>query len=290
MRYATIRHNGSEKLAVVLDGAVLPVPALAVWAQEQLPTTLSNLIAAGDAKVRDAFGDWAKHEGEVGAIPDSQARYCPPYGSPGKIWGIGLNYRDHAADLDEGVPPEPASFMRPNTTIIGPGDQIVLPSASQRITAEAELGIVLGKKFRDIDEADVKDVIFGFVPILDMTAEDILRRNPRFLTRAKSFDTFFSFGPWIVTPDEMSEIDALDVATVLNGVPARRNIVANMTYSPHFLVAFHSQQMTWNPGDILSTGTPGAVEIRHGDRVACRITGFGDLSNPVIRLEAERSG
>jgi 2-keto-4-pentenoate hydratase/2-oxohepta-3-ene-1,7-dioic acid hydratase in catechol pathway len=116
-----------------------------------------------------------------------------------------------------------------------------------------------------------------------MTAEDILRKNPRYLTRAKSFDTFFSFGPQLVTPDEVGDISALEVSTVLNGEVRRTNTVRNMTFSPWSLVSFHSKVMSLLPGDVISTGTPGAVVIRDGDVAECRITGFEPLSNPVVR-------
>jgi 2-keto-4-pentenoate hydratase/2-oxohepta-3-ene-1,7-dioic acid hydratase in catechol pathway len=120
-----------------------------------------------------------------------------------------------------------------------------------------------------------------------MTAEDILRKNPRYLTRSKSFDTFFSFGPELVTPDEIEDVEALEVSTVLNGEVGRTNTVSSMIFSPRWLVSFHSRVMTLLPGDVISTGTPGAVVIDDGDVVECRITGFEPLSNPV-RREADQ--
>jgi 2-keto-4-pentenoate hydratase/2-oxohepta-3-ene-1,7-dioic acid hydratase in catechol pathway len=128
-------------------------------------------------------------------------------------------------------------------------------------------------------------VVAGFTTILDMTAEDILRKNPRYLTRCKSFDTFFSFGPVLVTPDEIPDVLALQVATVLNGKVHAENVVARMTFPPAQLVAFHSRVMPWLPGDILSTGTPQAVPLRDGDVLECRIDGFPPLRNPVRDLK-----
>ncbi len=206
------------------------------------------------------------------------------YRRPRKIWGIGLNYVEHAGDLSETAPAdEPASFMRPDTTIIGPGDEVVLPEQSERVTAEGELAVVIGREAKDVSEEDAPLFVAGLTTVLDMTAEDILRRNPRYLTRSKSFDTFFSFGPELVTPDEVESVDALEVSTVLNGEVRRANTVSNMTFSPWYLVSFHSQVMTLLPGDIISTGTPGAVVIQDGDVAECRITGFRPLSNPVVR-------
>jgi 2-keto-4-pentenoate hydratase/2-oxohepta-3-ene-1,7-dioic acid hydratase in catechol pathway len=210
--------------------------------------------------------------------------YAPLYRRPRKIWGIGLNYVEHAGDLDETAPAEePASFMRPDTTIIGPGEEIRLPEQSQRVTAEAELAVVIGREAKDIAEEEVPSVVAGFTTVLDMTAEDILRKNPRYLTRAKSFDTFFSFGPELVTTDEVDDVGALEVSTVLNGEVRRANSVSNMTFSPWSLVSFHSRVMRLLPGDVISTGTPGAVVIREGDVAECRISGFKPLANPVVR-------
>ena len=226
----------------------------------------------------------AHDRGEVRGETSSQPSYAPLYRRPRKIWGIGLNYVEHAGDLSETAPvDEPASFMRPDTTIIGPSEKILLPEQSSRVTAEAELGLVIGRPARNVSEEEARSVVAGFTTVLDMTAEDILRKNPRYLTRAKSFDTFFSFGPQLVTPDEVGDISALEVSTVLNGEVRRTNTVRNMTFSPWSLVSFHSKVMSLLPGDVISTGTPGAVVIRDGDVAECRITGFEPLSNPVVR-------
>jgi 2-keto-4-pentenoate hydratase/2-oxohepta-3-ene-1,7-dioic acid hydratase in catechol pathway len=138
-----------------------------------------------------------------------------------------------------------------------------------------------------VSEDNWLDVVAGFTTVIDMTAEDILRQNTRYLTVAKSFDTFFSFGPQLVTPDEIEDVSALTVSTVINGRVHADNVVANMTFPPPFLVAFLSRVMTLLPGDIISTGTPGAVAISDGDVVECRIDGFESLINPVRDLKVD---
>ena len=159
-----------------------------------------------------------------------------------------MNYVEHAGDLEETAPAEePASFMRPDTTIIGPGEDIQLPEQSERVTGEAEFGLVIGCEARDVSEEEAPAVVAGLTAILDMIAEDILRKNLRYLTRAKSFGTFFSFGPQLVTLDEVGEILNLTVATVLNGEVRRENVVSNMTFSPWFLDSFRSKVMTLLP-------------------------------------------
>ena len=276
MRLATIRDEDAEIAAVVLEDGVVPMNALGVeWSDDLLA-----LLESG--RLREIQG-WLDEREEL-TLPFDRVEYAPLYRRPRKIWGIGLNYAEHAEDLDAVSPSdEPASFMRPDTTIIGPGEEIRLPEQSGRVTAEAELAVIVGREAKNIPEEDAPSVVAGFTTVLDMTAEDILRRNPRYLTRAKSFDTFFSFGPQLVTPDEVGEIGELEVATVLNGEVRRKNVVSNMIFSPWSLVSFHSRVMTLLPGDIICTGTPGAVEIRDGDMVGCRISSFEPLSNPVRR-------
>jgi 2-keto-4-pentenoate hydratase/2-oxohepta-3-ene-1,7-dioic acid hydratase in catechol pathway len=279
LRLATIRQRGAEEAAVVLPDGVAPVREIYGLSGEE--AGLLSLLASGRFDMlKEAYG-----RGEVrGGGVSSRLSYGPLYRRPRKIWGIGLNYVEHAGDLSESAPAdEPASFMRPDTTIIGPGDEVVLPAQSERVTAEGELAVIIGREAKDVPEEDAPSVVAGFTTVLDMTAEDILRRNPRYLTRSKSFDTFFSFGPELLTPDEIADLDALEVSTVLNGDVRRTNTVSNMTFSPWWLVSFHSRVMTLLPGDVISTGTPGAVVIEEGDVAECHITGFEPLSNPVVR-------
>lgn len=218
-------------------------------------------------------------------IPASAIRFGTPLASFGKLWGIGLNYADHASDLSEDPPEEPASFMKPATTLRGPGGPIRLPPTeiSNRVTAEAELALVIGRTCRDVAEADAMDVVAGFVPVIDMTAEDILQRNPRFLTRAKSFDSFLTVGPWIRTPDAVGDLEGVEVRTVVNDEVRARNTVSEMHFPPAELVAFHSRVMTLEPGDLISTGTPGAVPIEPGDMVRSEVDHVGSVAADVVR-------
>jgi 2-keto-4-pentenoate hydratase/2-oxohepta-3-ene-1,7-dioic acid hydratase in catechol pathway len=284
VRLATVKIADGESAALVLPGGVVPVAEIRDL--EGMPTDLFSLLEGGRfydlRRWWDGLSGAALEELLRRAIPASGVEYGPLYRRPRKIWGIGLNYAEHAEDLDEVSPSdEPASFMRPNTTIIGVGEEIRLPEQSGRVTAEAELAVIVGRRAKDISEEEAPSVVAGLTTVLDMTAEDILRRNPRYLTRAKSFDTFFSFGPHLVTPDEVGEIEKLEVATVLGGEVRRKNTVSNMIFSPWSLVSFHSKVMTLLPGDVICTGTPGAVEIRDGDIVECRMSSFAPLSNPV---------
>jgi 2-keto-4-pentenoate hydratase/2-oxohepta-3-ene-1,7-dioic acid hydratase in catechol pathway len=278
-RLATLSVDGTELAAVVLPGRgvaavgdVLP----------DLTGDLLDVIASGrvdevDRAARDAPDSVFRAVGDV--------RFAPPYRRPRKIWGIGLNYVEHASDLTETVPEEPASFIKADHTIIGPDDPIPVPAQSSRTTAEAELGLVIGRECRDVAVEQALDHVFGVCNVLDQTAEDILERNPRFLTRSKNFPGFFSFGPEVATIDDVlgpgAELGGLEVVTVVNDT-TRRNTVAHMRFDPAFLVAFHSRVMPLFPGDVIATGTPGAVQIRPGDVAECRIPGLGVLRNPVV--------
>lgn len=291
MRLATLRNEyGDESLHYFHDRHFIPVADVAAVFGAFFPTDLLGVLEEG--ALPDMVEWWDREADErlprlpEFSVPEPRAVFGPLYRRPRKIWGIGLNYRAHAADLDE-IPPsaEPASFMKPDTALIGPGDAIQLPELSERVTGEAELAIVIGRECRNVPREDWLSVVAGFTTVLDMTAEDILRRNPRNLTQAKSFDTFFSLGPLFLTPDEIPgrDVNALTVQTVLNGEVRAENVVANMTFPPDFLVAYHSRIMTLLPGDILSTGTPGAALIAPGDALECRILGapFLPLVNPV---------
>jgi len=278
MRLCTIKFEGRETAAVVTAAGIVPVERINAHHGRAWPTDLLSLIERGlsPALLRDA-------ERTPGGISPDNVAFGPLYRRPRKIWGIGLNYKDHAADLSAPFPAEPASFMKGDHTIIGAGEAIELPPESDRVTAEAELGVIIGKVCRHVSESDAAGYIAGYCLIIDMTAEDILMRNPRYLTRAKNFDTFFSFGPELITRDEVLDVSNLRVGTYRNGALHRDNVVAQMAFPPHYLLSFHSQIMTLYPGDIISTGTPGAVAIDHGDEAECRIEGLGSLRNPVRR-------
>ena len=277
MGLGTVRlddEGGREEAAVAAPGGA---PVLVRDIPGGFPRDLLALIASGRA------AEAARAAGGARPFPGRWS-FAPPLRRPGKILGIGLNFRAHADDLGAARPEdEPASFFKPASTIIGPGDPIRLPPCSSRVTAEAEIAVVLAKPAKDLDGPEAARVaVLGFLPILDMTAEDILRRNPRFLTRAKSFDTFLALGPWIVGADELPRpLAELRVSTRLGGAVVKAARVADMRFSPLDLVAFHSRVFPWEPGDLLLCGTPGAVAIRPGDEAVAEVEGVGEVRCPV---------
>ena len=251
MRLASAEIGGNKVAVVLRAGGALPLAEISD--PDGWPTGLLSLLEGvrlDDLRLRwDGLSGRELEDLAVRAMPAEDLTYAPDR-RPRKIWGIGLNYAEPAGDLDEAAPAEePASFVRPDTTIIGPGDKIRLPEDVGRVTIWAELAGVIGRRARDFSEDEAPSVMAGFTTVLDMTVEDILRKNPRCLTRAKSFDTFLSFGPHLLTPDEVGEVEEVEVATLLIGEVRRRNPVSKMTFSPYRLVSFHSRVRTLLPSN-----------------------------------------
>ncbi|WP_131736034.1 fumarylacetoacetate hydrolase family protein [Actinomadura roseirufa] len=219
--------------------------------------------------------------GEGGARPRLPHR-------PGKVVGIGLNYRAHAGDLDAALPVNaPVSFFKAEHTWIGDGEPIAVPDGVGRVTAEAELGLVIGRPCREVTEGNALDHVSGACAVLDQTAEEELLKNPRYLSFTKNYATFFAFGPRIMPISDVlartGDLSRISVSTVLNGTVQRQDTVAGMLIPPARLIAFLSHVMPLEPGDVISTGTPGAVPIKPGDEVAAVLDGIMTLRNPVVR-------
>src|SRR4051794_19559642 len=256
MKLVRFRHGNTVQTGVLRDGRIAPVAELNAKLGTKVPDDLLAIIQSGRAAELHTTA-------AVESIPITEVKPLTPYGTPPKIWCIGLNYKSHAEDINAVQPEEPGSFMKPASCMFQPEGAIELPppDVSDDVDAEGELAIVMGKKCRFVPPEHVKDVIFGYTVTLDLTALDVLRKNPRYLTRAKSIDTFFSFGPVIVTADEIPDVDALEVITEHNGQVWSRDFVRNMRTRPYELVRFHSDYFTLYPGDLISTGCPKGARI-----------------------------
>jgi 2-keto-4-pentenoate hydratase/2-oxohepta-3-ene-1,7-dioic acid hydratase in catechol pathway len=276
MKLIRFEHSGSKMAGVVIDGGVVPVSEINARRGTKFPDDVLGIIQSGDLTALAELKD-------IPGIPFTDVRPLLPYDVPPKIWCIGLNYKSHAEDIQATQPEEPGSFMKPASCMFEPGGDIVLPPphVSDDVDAEGELGVIIGKKCRFVPAADVREVIFGYTTTLDLTALDVLRKNTRYLTRAKSIDTFFSFGPVIVTADEIDDVTALEVITEHNDAICSRDYVRNMRHLPFELVRFHSDFMTLHPGDLISTGCPKGARIKAGDTVRARIDGVGTLAAKV---------
>jgi 2-keto-4-pentenoate hydratase/2-oxohepta-3-ene-1,7-dioic acid hydratase in catechol pathway len=270
MRLLTFLYEGQTHAGVLTPEGVAPVQEINARHGTRIPNDLLEIIRTGTRGL-DTSG--------VPTLPITDVTPRLPYSVPPKIWCIGLNYRSHAEDIQAIQPEEPGSFMKPASCMFQPGESSVLPppNLSNDVDAAGELGVIIGRTCRFLRADQVSEVIFGYTTTLDLTALDVLRKNPRYLTRAKSFDTFFSFGPVVVTSDEISDVDALEVITEHNGAISSRDFVRNMRTRPFELVRFHSDYMSLHPGDLISTGCPKGARIRPGDRVRARIEGIGTL-------------
>lgn len=210
-------------------------------------------------------------------IPAEGIRLLAP-AAPSKIILTGLNYKDHARELQMAIPKEPVLFLKAPTALIAHEENIVIPRGAQRIDYEAELALVIKKKGKNIPLSSVSKHILGYTCLNDVTARDIQKRDGQWM-RAKSFDTFCPFGPWLET-----EIDPahLNIKTYLNGVLKQDSNTRNLIFSIPFLVAYISRCMTLLPGDIISTGTPAGIgKLRTYDIIEVEIEGIGRLKNRV---------
>jgi len=222
----------------------------------------------------DIFGAYKRKEAQT---PLAEVHLLPP-AQPTKIVCVGRNYVDHAKELGNDVPKIPLIFMKPPSSIIANGETIILPPQSKQVEHEAELVAVIGKRGKNIIAEEASAYIFGYTVGNDITARDLQKIDDQW-TRAKGFDTFCSFGPWIDT--EFDPSDAV-VTCRVNGQMRQMASTRDMVFNIGVLIAYVSSIMTLEPGDLLFTGTPAGVgELKDGDEVVVEIEGLAKLSNPV---------
>jgi len=211
------------------------------------------------------------------AVPLAQATLLAPT-EPTKIIGIGLNYHAHvqASFSADKAPDHPLIFLKPPSSVIGPGEKIIHPPQSQRVDYEAELGVIIGKEARRVPADRAADYIFGLTCVNDVTARDLQKTDGQW-SRAKGFDTFCPVGPWAVCGLDYSD---LLVEGILNGEIMQSGRTSRMIFKIPELISYVSSVMTLLPGDIISTGTPaGIAPMKPGDRIEVRVEGIGSLVN-----------
>jgi len=229
----------------------------------------------------DVFGTFSVSDEPV-AVRRRLAPVAPP-----NIFAIGLNYRAHAAESGADIPDAPVVFIKATTSLNDPGAPIVLPAVAQSVDYECELAVVIGKRARDVSEAEALDYVLGYTCANDVSARYWQRRLGQW-ARAKSFDTFCPLGPWIET--EVADPNALAISTRLNGQLMQQASTADMIFPVRVLVSFLSRDLTLLPGTVILTGTPPGVGIARqppvrlaaGDEVTIAIEGIGELTNPVV--------
>ena len=212
-------------------------------------------------------------------LPLADVKLLAPVIPRSKVIAVGRNYRDRAAETGSEVPAEPMLFFKPNTSVIGPGDPIVLPRQSKEVHYEGELAIVIGRLCKDVPLERVSEVVLGYTVANDVTARDLQRSDGQW-ARAKGFDTFCPVGPYLVT-----DLDATDLhlTTRVNGTTVQDGRTSQLVHDIPAIVAYVSAAFTLLPGDLILTGTPAGVgPIVAGDRVEVEVEGIGTLSNPVV--------
>ena len=213
------------------------------------------------------------------SYPVADVRLLAPV-LPTKVVAIGKNYADHAREMGGEPPDEPVIFLKPSTSVIGPGDPVARPvKLSERVDFEGELAVVIGRLCRDVPPERVSEVIFGYTCANDVTARDLQAKDGQW-TRAKGFDTFCPLGPWIETGLDPAD---LELTTSVNGEVKQRSRTSLLLHDVTAVICYVTSVMTLLPGDILLTGTPAGIgPLVHGDRVSVSIQGIGTLTNPVV--------
>jgi 2-keto-4-pentenoate hydratase/2-oxohepta-3-ene-1,7-dioic acid hydratase in catechol pathway len=246
------------------------------------------MIAAADALalVSRLGADGSRERGL--ARPASAARLLAPVPRPPKFILVGLNYRDHAEEAGFKIPEVPTFFSKYANCVIGPGEAIKIPRVSAMIDYEAEYAFVIGRAGRDIAVERAMDYVAGYTIVNDVSCRDYQMKTGQWMI-GKTFDTFGPMGPYLVTRDEIADPHNLEIALHLNGQRLQHSNTRNLIFKTEYVIAYLSQVFTFEPGDVISTGTPAGVGytrkppifMKPGDRVRVEVEGLGVLENPI---------
>jgi 2-keto-4-pentenoate hydratase/2-oxohepta-3-ene-1,7-dioic acid hydratase in catechol pathway len=250
----------------------------------------------GDMRV--LLDDWDEAIGLAGGAATTRARRWPlgavhllaPVPVPPKVLGIGMNYRAHVAEMGREPPPHQYWFNKQRTCVVGPGTPVVIPSVSDQVDYEGELGVIIGRRSKGVRAGGWLDAVAGFTVVNDVSVRDWQAHSPTF-TMGKSFDTHCPCGPFLVTPDEVGDPAALRLRTWVNGELRQDASTADMIFDPPAMIEYLTTVFPLEPGDLLATGTPSGVGmgfspprwLRPGDTVRIEIDGVGALENPVVQ-------
>jgi 2-keto-4-pentenoate hydratase/2-oxohepta-3-ene-1,7-dioic acid hydratase in catechol pathway len=252
------------------------------------PATMLELIQANPGTRQ--IEHWAA---EGNRLPLSSVKLRAPISNPSKIVAIGLNYMDHAREQNVAVPDEPKIFTKFPSSIIGPGDAITWdPEITSQVDYEVELGVIIGKRARNVSQDEALDYVFGYTVLNDVSARDLQfgeKQGDKQWVRGKSLDTFCPIGPAIVTTDEVGDPQNLAIRCLVNGEPLQDSSTREMIFPIAYLVSFCSRYFTLEPGDLFATGTPNGVGVyrkppvflKDGDTVVTEVERVGRLENPV---------
>ena len=288
MRLVMYGDCGEERLGVDLGNKIMDVH---VASQGILP---DNVIEFLETDAIDSLQDLVRNveesenEGKA-LIEKGGLRIGAPIPCPRSIVCVGLNYKDHAAESGLEIPPEPLLFSKSSSSVVGPFDDIVHPLVTEQFDYEVELAVVIGKQAKDVSEADAYNYIAGYTTFNDVSARDLQFSEPQWF-RAKSLDGSGPMGPFLVTKDEVTDPNNLNVSLSLNGEIRQESNTVHLGFNVPQLVSFISHSMTLRPGDIISTGTPSGVGfasdpprfLTPGDLMETTVEGVGVMRNRII--------
>ena len=287
MRLVTFVYDGQTRLGALRGSGAGETVVDLNHADPRIPADMLAFLEAGVA-AQALAARATETTPRAQAIDLAAVTLKAPVPRPGKIICIGLNYRDHAAESNVPVPEYPTVFAKYSNTVVGSGEPIVLPSLTDQVDYEGEFGVVIGRRARNVVEADAQGYVAGYVPFNDVSARDYQHRTTQW-TIGKTFDTFGPMGPALVTADEIPDPHNLNIRVTVNGEVLQSSNTCNLVFTVPALIAYLSSVMTLDPGDVIATGTPGGVGaarkpprfLRPGDVVEVEIEGLGTLVNPV---------
>ena len=288
MRLVSFSHNGSSRIGALQTRGGRQAIVDLNSADPRLPTDMIALLEAGESAIALAEGALAK-AGAAAELELSAVTLKAPIPRPEKIICIGLNYRDHAAESNQPIPDYPTVFSKYVTSVIGPGEPIVIPRVTEQVDYEGEMAIVIGRRARHVPQERALEYVAGYTCFNDVSARDFQMRTSQW-TIGKTCDTFAPIGPALVTSDEIADPHNLDLRVTVSGEVMQASNTRHLIFSVPELVAYLSQVITLNAGDVIATGTPAGVGfarkpprfLRPGDVVQVEIEGLGTLTNPVI--------
>lgn len=252
---------------------------------------IRDLSGVMDDLAGDVLTDLPKVDPESLPKVAGTPRLGPPVAGIGKFIGIGLNFSDHAAEAGLKPPPEPIVFMKATSSIIGPNDTVSMPRGSEKSDWEVELGVIIGKRAKYVTEAEALDHVAGYCIVNDVSERHFQTERKGQWTKGKSCDTFGPIGPWLVTPDEVPDPQALDMSLDVNGERMQTGNSRAMIFPVAQIISYLSQMMSLNPGDVIATGTPPGVGmgknpprfLADGDVMNLEISGLGRQRQSVVR-------
>ncbi|MEH6992040.1 fumarylacetoacetate hydrolase family protein [Neobacillus drentensis] len=295
MKLVTIKKEGKHVLGVKIENGLIDLEeALRENPNNQVHTNIMEVIAGGNdalSVIEDYIANLPTNNKPNYIRDEEEVEWGPCVTQPNKIICVGLNYRKHADETKSPYPEVPILFSKFNNTLTGHQSEIAVPKVTQRLDYEVELGVVIGKKAKYVSKENALDYVFGYCTANDLSARDLQKKTPQWLL-GKTCDDFSPIGPYLVTADEVSNPNNLQLKTYVNGEKRQDSNTSDMIFYVDEIVSYISQHMTLTPGDVILTGTPEGVilgyplekrvYLKPGDEVTVEVEKLGTLTNKLI--------